>query len=123
MTLLIATACTDSPAPTATSEDAQLTVAERATFREDRVGSVFVLSNDALANAVLVFPRGRDGRLGESTSYTTGGRGTGRGLSNQDGLIIDDDHLMLYGVDAGSDEISAFDIVGGGVSVLFEQLA
>ena len=123
MTLLIATACSDSPAPTATSEDAQLTVAERAAFREDRVGSVFVLSNGTLENAVLVFPRGRDGRLGESTSYPTGGRGTGRGLGNQDGLIIDDEHQMLYGVDAGSDEISAFDIVGGGVSVLFEQLA
>ena len=113
MTLLIATACSDSPAPTATSQDAQLTVAERAAFREDRAGSVFVLSNDIVANAVIVFPRRRDGHLGESTSYPTGGRGTGRGLGNQDGLIMDDDHQMLYGVDAGSDEISAFDIVGG----------
>jgi 6-phosphogluconolactonase len=115
LALLLAAACTDGATPptTDTTGDAQLTVAERAAFREDRVGSVFVLSNDTAANAVLAFPRSRDGRLGESTSYVTGGRGTGRGLGNQDGLIMDDDHQMLYGVDAGSDEISAFEINGG----------
>ena len=115
LSLLLLAACTDGATPPTTdsSGDAQLTVAERAAFREDRVGSVFVLSNDTAANAVLVFPRERDGRLGESTSYATGGRGTGRGLGNQAGLIMDDDHQMLYGVDAGSDEISAFELSGG----------
>ena len=118
--LLVAVGCTDRPA--ATSPDAapaQLTVSERPELREARAGAVFLMSNSAVANEVIVYPRGRDGKLGAPTSYATGGRGTGGGLGNQYGLILDDERLALYTVNAGSDEITAFGV--DGASMTFRQ--
>jgi 6-phosphogluconolactonase len=115
-TLLAAvTACTDKSGTTApdASAPSQLSVSERNTQRgNDRGGAVYVLSNAVSANAVLIYPRGNDGRLGSPASIPTGGRGTGAGLGNQYGLVLDDDGAMLFGVNAGSDEISAFRVDG-----------
>lgn len=111
-TLVALSACTDTAATTA--PDVHLSAA--ATHRgNDRGGAVYVLSNDARANAVLVFPRGSDGQLGAPASIPTGGRGTGGGLGNQYGLVLDEDGEMLLGVDAGSNEISAFRVDGTGL--------
>lgn len=117
--LAITTACSTDSSSTAPNavQDSQLTVAELDARRgNDQGGAVYVLSNDVNANAVLVYPRARDGRLGAPTSVPTGGKGTGRGLGNQYGLILDEEGEMLFGVDAGSDEISAFAVERGAVS-------
>lgn len=110
------TACSnDSPSTApADAEGAQLSVSELNARRgNDRGGNVYVLSNSTTANAVLVYRRERDGRLASAGSVPTGGRGTGGGLGNQYGLILDDDGETLLGVNAGSDEISAFHVRGG----------
>ena len=79
----------------------------------DHGGTVYVLSNSTTANAVLAYPRHTDGTLGTPSSIPTGGRGTGAGLGNQYGLVLDDDGEMLFGVNAGSDDISAFRVDDG----------
>ncbi len=79
----------------------------------DNGGAVYVLSNNATANAVLVYPRRSDGTLGVASSVPTGGRGTGGGLGNQYGLVLSEEGDMLFGVDAGSNEISSFRIDDG----------
>lgn len=110
------TACSNDASSTTplASADSQRSVTElNARRNNDRGGAVYVLSNNAAANAVLVYPRGRDGRLGTPTSVPTGGRGSGGGLGNQYGLVLADDGEMLYGVDAGSNEISVFAVDDG----------
>jgi 6-phosphogluconolactonase (cycloisomerase 2 family) len=70
--------------------------------------AVYVMNNDADANAVLVFDRAADGTLTESGSYLTGGLGTGGGLGSQDALVLSDNGRYLFAVNAGSNEISVF---------------
>ena len=81
---------------------------------------VYTLSNQVSGNSVLVYNRAGNGMLTYSTSYATGGTGTGGGLGNQGALIMsgdDDDDDMLLAVNAGSNSISSFQIKGGGLSL------
>lgn len=70
--------------------------------------AVYVMNNDATANAILVFERAVDGTLTEAGSYLTGGVGTGGGLGSQGALATSDDGTWLFAVNAGSNEISVF---------------
>lgn len=81
----------------------------------DGPGAVFVLSNATSGNAVLVFPRKSDGTLSAPASYSTGGLGTGGGLGNQGAVVLTDNGRLLYAVNAGSDEISAFRVTRAGL--------
>jgi 6-phosphogluconolactonase (cycloisomerase 2 family) len=80
--------------------------------------AVFVQTNDQTANAVIVFGRGRDGRLTQLGSYPTGGRGGAEPgavvdpLASQGSLTYDRDHRLLYAVNAGSDTITVFAVHG-----------
>jgi 6-phosphogluconolactonase (cycloisomerase 2 family) len=74
-------------------------------------GAVYTLTNDPAGNAVKVFDRAADGSLEASGEIATGGTGTGGGLGNQSAVVIDGRHL--FGVNAGSDSISSFDLRGG----------
>ncbi len=111
------TACTTdkngATAPAASLNERRADERESTRRGNDRGGAVYVLSNSATANAILVYPRGADGTLGTPSSVPTGGRGTGGGLGNQYGLVLDDEGEMLFGVNAGSDEISSFRIDDG----------
>ncbi|OGU00732.1 MAG: hypothetical protein A2W29_12855, partial [Gemmatimonadetes bacterium RBG_16_66_8] len=72
-------------------------------------GAVYVLSNGAADNEVLMFARGADGSLGAApTAYSTGGTGTGAGLGSQGALTLSSDGRWLLAVNAGSDELSVF---------------
>ncbi len=84
----------------------------------DGAGAVFVLSNASGGNAVLVFPRAGDGSLRAPASHSTGGLGTGGGLGNQGAVVLTDDGRLLYAVNAGSDEISAFRATGAALTHL-----
>ena len=73
-------------------------------------GYVYVMSNEATANAVQVFARAADGTLTPAGSYPTGGLGTGAGLGSQGAVITSYDGRLLFVVNAGSNEISSFRI-------------
>lgn len=70
--------------------------------------AVYVMNNDATANAILVFDRAADGTLAEAGSYLTGGAGTGGGLGSQGAVALSDNGRYLFAVNAGSNEISVF---------------
>lgn len=112
---LFAAACAqDQLASSFTATDPQF----RATEAGNGAGAVYILSNDASANAVLVFPRRADGSLGASVAVPTGGTGTGSGLGNQGAVAVSGNGRLLYAVNAGSDEISAFRVTGQGLAHL-----
>ena len=116
VTLVIGVACADdveSP-----SASALATAPSFALASGDGAGAVFVLTNAIGGNAVLVFPRSGDGSLGAPVSHSTGGLGTGGGLGNQGAVVLTDDGRLLYAVNAGSDEISAFRATGAALTHL-----
>jgi 6-phosphogluconolactonase (cycloisomerase 2 family) len=81
-------------------------------------GAVYVMSNDASRNSVLVFDRASDGLLAFARSFETGGAGTGAGLGSQGALALSEDHRFLYAVNAGSDSISAFSVTEKGLDLV-----
>lgn len=111
--LALCAACGDPALSPETTADPNLSVAGAA-----GAGAVFVASNAATGNAVLVFSRSGDGTLSASGSYPTGGLGTGTGLGNQGGLALTADDRLLYAVNAGSDEISAFRVTAHSLELL-----
>jgi 6-phosphogluconolactonase len=78
--------------------------------------AVYTLTNDAAGNAVQVFDRVRDGSLSPDDAFATGGLGTGGGLGNQSGLVLDRKRLLA--VNAGSDSISAFKVKRHGLKLV-----
>lgn len=78
-------------------------------------GAVFVMTNDALENEVVVFARDEGGLLSQGSAVATGGRGSGGEvdpLQSQGSLILGEDGLWLFAVNAGSREISQFAVEG-----------
>ena len=53
------------------------------------IGAVYTMSNAAEGNSILVFDRNQVGKLTPAGEFDTGGLGTGAGLGNQGGVIID----------------------------------
>ena len=70
---LAAAACSDRDGATGPVADVSALAAS---------GAVYVQTNAAAGNAVLMFPRAADGTLGGSVSFSTGGLGSGTGLGN-----------------------------------------
>src|SRR5262245_8133216 len=85
--------------------------------RSARTGAVYVLSNQADANRVLVFDRLRDGSLAAAGSAPTGGFGTGSGLGGQGALTLSRNRQWLFAVSAGSDELSVFRVGNDGLTL------
>ena len=82
-------------------------------------GLVVTSTNDAGANAVLVFRRAPDGELSPAGSFATGGAGTGSLLKSQGALAFDRDHgRRLFVVNAGSNSISEFAVERNGLTLL-----
>lgn len=96
--------------------EADLELADEA---EDRSGAVvpasrrlslFVMGNAAAKNEILAYRRSIDGVPVLAGSYPTGGQGTGGGLGSQGSVVLDETGEWLFVVNAGSDEISAFQV-------------
>jgi hypothetical protein len=66
-----------------------------------RSGTVYVLTNAAAGNAVVVFERVADGTLMQAGAVPTGGKGTGSGLGSQGALVLSDNGHWLFAVNAG----------------------
>ena len=74
-------------------------------------GAVYTMSNAAAGNEVVVYPRAANGQLGAADRIATGGLGLGAGLGNQGGVALSDDGRWLFVVNAGSDHLSAWEVI------------
>jgi 6-phosphogluconolactonase len=75
-----------------------------------RAGAVYVLTNDATSNDVIVFRRAADGSLQRAATHATTGRGSGDGLGSQGAIVLSRDRRWLFAVSAGSNELSVFSV-------------
>lgn len=87
------------------------------------VGQVYTATNSAAGNAVLAFDRAADGSLTPAGSYATGGTGTGAGLGNQGGIILDGNGNRLAVVNAGSNDVSLFSVSSDGSLSLTDRIS
>jgi 6-phosphogluconolactonase len=80
-------------------------------------GFVYVQSNDAEHNEVVVFSRKSDGTLERRGGYLTGGKGSGAPhLPSQSSVVLEDGRLFV--TNAGSDDVTLFAVDGEQVRVL-----
>lgn len=75
------------------------------TGKNDAVGQVYTLNNNASENRVMVWNRGVDGMLSFRESVSTGGAGSGGGLGSQGAVVLNGNWLIA--VNAGSNSISS----------------
>lgn len=108
----LALALSSAPGPAAQELDSTQPLHHRA-----HPGAVYTTSNAPGGNAVLVFDRLADGRLVPLTSIATGGLGTGGGLDNQGALTLTHNERWLLAVNAGSNSISVFSVLGRGLQL------
>ncbi len=80
-----------------------------------RNGAVYTETNNVTDNRIISFDRSADGSLSMSGSFSTNGLGTGISLGDQGGVILTDDGKNLLAVDAGSNEISVFEVKSKGL--------
>ena len=79
---------------------------------------VFVQNDDPAGNQVIAYDRGRDGKLTQAGTYSTGGLGgvldgsVVDHLASQGSLTYDRRHALLYAVNAGSNTVSVFSVRG-----------
>ena len=84
-------------------------------------GAVFVMTNAAAGNEIIAFKRGPDGSLQIGKTFPTGGRGSGGvtdPLGSQGSLTLSQDHSLLFAVNAGSGDISVFQVHGANLALV-----
>jgi 6-phosphogluconolactonase len=81
-------------------------------------GAVYALTNAPTGNEVVVWNRAADGSLTPAGRYATGGLGSGAGLSSQGAIILSEDNHWLFAVNAGSNDISAFQVDDNGLTLV-----
>lgn len=79
------------------------------------VGAVYTMTNAAEGNEVLVYDRFANGSVRFSATYATGGSGSGGGLGNQGGVVLSDNGRWLLVVNAGSNQVSVFEVHSDGL--------
>jgi 6-phosphogluconolactonase len=84
-------------------------------------GAVFVMTNAANNNQIVAYKRNSDGSLQEGRTFLTGGRGSGGvtdPLGSQGALTLNEKHNLLFAVNAGSGNISVFQVRGSNLTLL-----
>ena len=84
----------------------------------------FVMSNNADKNQVIEFVHASDGTVVAKETFDTHGRGTGGvndPLEAQGSLTLNADHSLLYAVNAGSGDITVFQVIGDRLIFLNRQ--
>lgn len=84
----------------------------------DNPGAVYVQTNQASGNAITIFNRSTDGVLTLSETVSTGGLGTGAGLGSEASVVLSNSGRWLFAVNAGSNEVSAFRVEAGGLTLV-----
>jgi 6-phosphogluconolactonase (cycloisomerase 2 family) len=64
-----------------------------------------------------MYSRGGNGSLSPAGTFSTGGLGTGGGISSQNAIIVSDDQRMVFAVNPGSHSISSFIIRPDGLEL------
>ncbi len=76
-------------------------------------GAVFAMTNATAGNEIVAYSRAEDGTLDRrSGTRRTRGLGIGVDLDTQGGLRLSADHRYLYAVNAGSDNVTVFEVDG-----------
>jgi 6-phosphogluconolactonase (cycloisomerase 2 family) len=87
-------------------------------------GAVYVLTNQSTRNSVMVYARAKDGSLYFFRSFPTGGKGMGTGpdpLGSQGALVLGRWRHLLFAVNAGSNDISVFEVQGFSLRLLDKE--
>jgi 6-phosphogluconolactonase len=77
-------------------------------------GSVYTENNASPLNSVLQYQSGPDGVLSLVGTVSAQGAGTGSPLASQNAVVLTQDGQWLLVVDAGSNQISVFQVGSGG---------
>ena len=88
---------------------------------KNAVGAVYTMTNDTGGNEVVIFNRDDDGLLTKAGSISTQGTGSGGGLDplgSQGSLVLSEDHRWLLAVNAGSNDISVFQVLPKGLKLV-----
>jgi len=104
-----------NPAASATSLQAQR--GNQSGNDGDGPRAVYTLTNQVAGNAVAVFNRSADGTITAAGTIATGGTGTGAGLGSEGAVALSDDGRRLFAVNAGSNDVSVFDVGPAGLSL------
>src|SRR5512133_1597157 len=81
--------------------------------------AVYVQTNETGENRVVAFSRAEDGKLSELGSYATGGAGDGVAhLTSQASVVLASDGRHLLVTNAGSGDVSLFDLSSGAPSLV-----
>ena len=86
-----------------------------ASYAHESEKAVFVMTNSAHHNEILSYAVQADGSLKAYGAFRTGGRGSGGTvdpLGSQGSLTLSQDHSLLFAVNQGSGELSAFRVDG-----------
>lgn len=75
-------------------------------------GAVYTMTNAAGPNSVVVYNRSCDGTLKLAQQVPTRGTGAGAGLGSQSAVTLSDDGRWLLVVNAGSDDVTVFQLEG-----------
>ncbi|MFB3922197.1 MAG: lactonase family protein [Terriglobia bacterium] len=105
----------------ATTVFATLTFLPQFALAAGRAGNVYVPTNQASGNSILVFHRDPAGALTFVTSVASGGSGAGTGadpLASQGAVVLSVDNRLLFAVNAGSNSISVFAASGDSLTPL-----
>lgn len=86
-------------------------------FKIVEIGAVYTENNNMTDNKIINFGRSANGSLIMSKRFSTNGLGIGMSLGNQGGVILTDDGKNLLAVDAGSNEISVFQVKSNGLKL------
>lgn len=86
-------------------------------FAAGSPGAVYTLTNAAGGNQVAVYNRAADGSLAPAGAFSTGGLGSGSGLGSQGALVLSQDNQWLFAVNAGSNTVSVFQVMPGGLAL------
>jgi 6-phosphogluconolactonase len=79
--------------------------------------AVYTETNSLTNNTIVSFDKMADGSLTMSGSFSTKGSGTGVSLGNAGGVILTEDGNYLLAVNAGSNEISVFQVKFNGLKL------
>ena len=80
-------------------------------------GHVYAMSNATSGNEVVIFDRDAQGQLTLNSSVLTNGKGTGQSLESQGSLLLTRNGKWLFAANAGSDDISVFQVTPTGLTL------